>query len=75
VATIVPLRRGTGTRGLAGWLSHAAAPAAPPTPDFAAQVRRVNCKLAACSLLLRLQREQSPTADEFSNLDRPFSIY
>jgi hypothetical protein len=54
---------------------HAAAPAAPPTPDFAAQVRRVNWKLVARSLLLRLQREQSPTADEFSDLDRPFSIY
>jgi hypothetical protein len=32
-------------------------------------------ELVARSLLVRLQREQVSTAEELSDLDRPFSIY
>jgi hypothetical protein len=60
-------------RSLRGWLQ-AQAPAE-PGGDFAAHVRRVNWKLIARSLLLRIQREHPDAADEVVNLDQPFSIY
>lgn len=58
---------------LRDWL-HAAAPAEPGA-DSADHVRRVNWKLIARSLLLRLQREQPMVAKTLDDLDRPFSIY
>jgi Protein of unknown function (DUF2785) len=48
---------------------------APPGAASAADVRRINWKLVARSLLFRLQREQPAVAKALAGLDRPFSIY
>lgn len=73
IAIAAMLRRGTVTTSdLRAWFE-AEAPTT-QTADFEARVRRVNWKLVARSLLLRLEKEQ-PGVTDLAGLDSPFSIY
>jgi Protein of unknown function (DUF2785) len=58
---------------LRAWV-HAQAPRE-PAEDPDEDVRRVNWKLVARSLVTRLRRDGAPAAGELDGLERPFAIY